>query len=82
MSDTLFDLPCLERGRRVETVQWATRCVSTIPGVVRAGQINPAPSREYAEGRATEMWGGRVFEVVSRTVVTYTADWQPIGGDV
>ncbi len=72
-----FDLPGIEHGRRVETIEWGNRIDkadwSDGPG------IEPADSEYMARLRAEQtMYGHRGpyhSTVVSRTVVTYTSHW-------
>ena len=76
MTATLFDIPASEDGEREERTEWGVRWTRTIPHVVTAGQVDPAAGEEHARVRHASMWGGTCSEVVSRTVVTHTTDWE------
>lgn len=76
MTAALFDLPTTEAGRREERTEWGARWTRTIPNVVTAGQVDPAANEDHARVRGESMWGGACSEVVSRTVVTYTTEWE------
>lgn len=65
-----------DRGRREERTEWGVRWTRTIPNVVTAGQVDPAVNEDNARTRHRSAWSGRCSEVVSRTVVTYTTDWE------
>lgn len=75
--DALFG----DQGRRVERVEWGNRWpASSRYELRRKGDVDPAASEEHARLRATHpLWGpdGKIFpDVVCRTVVTYTTDWE------
>lgn len=74
MTDSLFDLPAQEKGRRAEEVQWGVRCTHTVPGIVTAGHIDR--SLTEASARTTANHNPGVYEAVRRTVVSYTTRWE------
>lgn len=70
-------LPSMEAGRRVERVEWGLR-FTTDTALERRGHVEPRPSEENARACVGVVhYGWRGTEVVRRTVVTYTTDWEP-----
>lgn len=75
--DALFG----ETGKRTERIEWGTRWPeSTMYGLRRKGDIDRAEDERHAQVRAEyPLWGpsGEIFpQVVRRTVVTYTGEWE------
>lgn len=70
--DVLFG----DSGRRTERVEWALRYPSG-HGLSPVGGVRPCVSEDHA--RATvgrREYGNHDTIVISRTVVTYTTDWE------
>lgn len=66
-----------EQGKRTEVVEWGLR--QTVGNYLRGkGQVEIRPSEERARDQVGQVYAGwRDTEVVRRTVVTYTSDWEP-----
>ena len=84
MGDGLFTASELgvELGRRVERVEWGLRATAD-SFLRRKGQVEIRPSEDNArlilDGVARgEHYGWRNVELVRRTVVTYTSDWERV----
>jgi hypothetical protein len=74
---TTLPIPGIEAGRRVERVEWGLRqTVGTF--LMDKGEVDTRPSEENARSLVGSAHTGfRNTEVVRRTVVTYTSDWEP-----
>lgn len=74
-----------EQGRREERVEWGLRATADQqPFGMRKGQVDVRPGESSARFGVTDeatRYGWRDCEVVKRTVVTYTSDWEPADAD-
>lgn len=76
MTDTLFDLPTQEKGRRTEETQWGVRCTRTVPGIITAGHIDQYLGEGSEERARITVEHNTGLELVRRTVVSHTTRWE------
>lgn len=73
-----------ERGKRTERIEWGVRALEDhrlrAVGIgIRKGQVEARPGESLARFCVTDegaSYGWPPCEVVRRTVVTYTGDWE------
>lgn len=72
-------LPMFDEGKRSERVEYGERLIRDC-AFGKKGHVEPRPNDWDPYDGAYYEGGPKTFEIVQRTIVTYTGPWVPVGG--